>query len=129
MSSDQKHHEEVVYGLFRQLEEILNSSEQAIYIYLDDIHRICNDRFASLLGYDSSEEWTKKEDFADLVADSKSLQNLNSAYQDAILKKIGSTINVKWKKKSKDTVETTVIIVPISYEQHLLTLQFISEKK
>lgn len=128
MSSDQKHHEEVIFGLYRQLEQIFVSSEQAVYLYLDDIHKFCNGRMASLLGYSSPEEWMKIENFMDTVA-LRSQSTLMSAYQDAMEKKVGSTISVRWKKKSGGTVDTTVIIVPIPYQEHLLALHFISEKK
>ena len=38
---------------------------------------------------------------------------------------VASTINVLWRKKSAGTVETTVILVPISYKGHLFALHFV----
>ena len=57
MSSEQKHHEELVNGVYSQLKQILDSSEQAIYLYLDDTHKVCNKKFATLLGYASPEDY------------------------------------------------------------------------
>lgn len=56
MGSEQKHHEELANGFYNQLKQIFDSSEQAIYLYLDDNHKVCNKKFASLLGYNSPEE-------------------------------------------------------------------------
>ena len=51
---DSAHHEELVNGLYNQMKKILDSSEQPIFIYLDDNHKICNQRFAAFLGYKSA---------------------------------------------------------------------------
>jgi PAS domain-containing protein len=59
--SEQKHHEEFVEGLHKQLKEIFDSSKQAIYLYLDDNHKVCNKKFAEMQGFSSPEEWAKVE--------------------------------------------------------------------
>jgi PAS domain-containing protein len=48
---------ELIEGVRHQLKDILESSKQAIYVYLDDTHKLCNQRFATLLGYGSTREW------------------------------------------------------------------------
>src|SRR5659263_402828 len=52
---------------------------------------------------------------------------LISAYRNAMEDKIGSDIEVSWKKKTGESVKTKVIIVPISYMGELLALHFISK--
>lgn len=47
--SQAKHHEELVSGLADQMKQILDSSEQSMYIYLDDVYKMCNSKFAELL--------------------------------------------------------------------------------
>ena len=37
---EQKHHEELVKGISEQMKPVLAKSEQAIYIYLDDNHKV-----------------------------------------------------------------------------------------
>jgi len=39
---------ELIEGVRHQLKDILESSKQAIYVYLDDTHKLCNQRFATL---------------------------------------------------------------------------------
>ena len=131
MSSEQ-HHEELVRGLHDQLKQVFDSSEQGIYLYLDDVHRVCNGRFASMLGYSSPEEWARMEltekSFPELFADAGSQERLVSAYWDAIKRMVGSAIDVSWKRKAGGKVDTKVILVPLSYQEHLFALHFISEK-
>ena len=129
MSSEQKHHEELVNGFHSQLKQIFDSSEQAIYLYLDDTHKICNKKYASLLGYNSPEEWAKIENPLETTVDKTSQQAMVSAYGDAMEKMVGSKIDIKMKKKSGSAVNATVIMVPVAYQGHLFALHFISEKK
>jgi PAS domain-containing protein len=122
------HHEELVKGFLEQSKTIFDSSRQGVYLYLDDAHKTCNKNFAALLGYKSVAEWEKQEGpFTALFADGKSQKSLVSAYQNAMEKLIGSTINVTWKRKDGKRVKTTVILVPMSYRGHLFALHFISK--
>ena len=126
MESEQLHHEELIAGISKQMKSILGSSQQAVYIYLDNIHKVCNRKFATLLGYRSPEEWAKVEDAFEVFVDQGSQETLASAYNQAMEKLIPSTILVTWKKKMGGTVGTTVVLVPIAYEDHLFALHFIS---
>jgi len=120
-------HEELLKGVYGQLEEIFEESKQAIYVYLDDHHMIYNQRFATLLGYKSIEELSKvNEPFMEAFVMDKSQEILVHAYQHAMEDKIGSDIEVSWKKKTGESVKTKVIMVPISYMGELLALHFIS---
>ena len=93
-------HEELIKGVYEQLKEIFEGSKQAIYIYYDDNYKICNQRFASLLGYKSIEEWSAvNEPFPQAFVKDESQEVLVSAYRNAMEDKIGSDIEVSWKKK------------------------------
>ena len=122
-----KHHEQLIKGISEQLKSILKGSKQAVYIYMDNSHNVCNGKFARLLGYNSSAELGKVgKSFLDAFVAPKSQKNIVNAYRDAMEKKIGSTIKVTWKKKTGGTVDTTVILVPIAYDGHLFALHFVS---
>jgi len=126
MTSEQHHHKELIEGISKQMKSILDSSQQAVYIYLDDIHKVCNEKFASLLGYRSPEEWAKVEDAFEAFVDQGSQETLASTYHQAMEKIIPANIKVTWIKKSGGTVATSVVLVPIAYEDHLFALHFIS---
>ena len=119
-------HEELIAGISKQMKSVLDSSQQAVYIYLDNIHKVCNKKFASLLGYSSPEEWAKVEDAFEEFVDRGSQETLVNAYNQAMEKYIPSSIKVTWKKKSGGTVATSVMLVPIEYDDHLFALHFIS---
>ena len=129
LNSDQKHHEELVEGFHSQLKEIFNSSKQGVYLYLDDNHKVCNKKFAEMLGFGSPEEWAKVENPLDVGVEKTSQATMVSAYQDAMEKMIGSKIDVTLKKKKGSTFNASVIMVPVAYQGHMFALHFISEKK
>ncbi len=47
-------HSEVLSRFVDEMREILDQSSQGIYVYLDDSHKACNERFAEMLGYHSA---------------------------------------------------------------------------
>ncbi len=126
MDHDQ-HHEHLIQSITEEYQDVLENSEQGVYIYLNDANKVCNKNFATLLGYDSEDEWAKiDESFPDAFVDESSQSILISSYQDAIEKRIGSTNEITWKKKDESTVNSTVILVPIVHKGHLFALHFVS---
>lgn len=126
---DHHNHAELLDGFLREQKDVFDSSTQGMYAFLDDVSRVCNEKFATLLGYESPEEWAKvdvKGSFPNVFVDEKSQETLVTAYQNAMEKMMGSTVKVTWKKKTGGTVDTTVILVPVVYEGHAIALHFVS---
>ncbi|HLC74180.1 MAG TPA: hypothetical protein VJH20_06110 [Candidatus Nanoarchaeia archaeon] len=120
-------HEEILNWASKEFDEILNDSEQAIYIYVCDKHKLCNKIFSSMLGYDSPEDWAMKEE---MLSDAKDEDQeiLVSAYRDAMEKKIGSAIEISWKSKNEGHfIKTKVILVPLSYNGEIFAIHFITK--
>ena len=123
------HHGDLVEGISKQLDRIISNSEQGIYIYLDDKHKMCNSRFSSLLGYRSPDEWAKVEkSFPEAFVHYDSQKTLILAYQDAMEKMKASAISVTWNKRTGGTVDTSVLLVPMVYQNHMFAIHFVSNK-
>jgi len=127
VTESEAHHEDLMAGFLDQIRVVFESSEQPMYLYLDDTHKACNQRLASLLGYKTPQEWARVPEFTDLVAE-KSVETLVTAYRSAMERKIGSTIRVAWKRRFGGTVDTDVILVPVAYKEHLFALHFVSPR-
>ena len=120
------HHEEIIQGFYKQFKTVFDNSGQAMYIYLDDVHKLCNKKFAELLGYDSAQEWASGDkSFTMEFVDEKSRHTLVNAYSAAMEKVIGSAFPVTWKTKTGKKVNSQVILVPVEHEKHLLALHFV----
>lgn len=130
MTHDHHHghsHRDLLDEFIAEIRPLLDESQQGIYVYFDDNLKVCNEKFATLLGYGSADEWAAMEgSFPSLFVDDGSQDTLIGAFQKAMQSLAGSTIPVKWKKKSGGTADSTVILVPISYKGHLFALHFVA---
>ena len=124
---EQQHHEELVKGITEQMKPVLEKSEQAIYIYLDDNHKVCNKKFADLLGYKSPREWADADaPLSDVVEEDQ--QGVINAYMSASEKMVASTIEVRVKNiKTGKIVKTRMIIAPVGHAGHIFTTHFFSK--
>lgn len=126
MEDSKELHEEILSWVGKEFKDIFENSQQAIYVYICDAHRTCNKKFLSMLGYDSLEEWTSKEEMlSDLVEEDQ--EKLVGAYRNAMENFVGSSQNLAWKnKKSGKLVKTNVILVPLMYSGESFALHFIT---
>jgi carbohydrate-binding DOMON domain-containing protein len=125
MVSPEEHHEIVVKGLYEQMKPVFDSSEQPIFLYLDDNHKACNSKFAKMLGFKSPQEWAETPSVLGVSVAEKSREIVTNAYWDAMKKKIASTIQVTWMKKDGGTFNSTVILVPMFFDGHMFSVHFV----
>jgi hypothetical protein len=125
--TEQEHHVELINGIAEQMKILLKESERAIYIYLDDSHKVCNKKFAGLLGYKSPREWADAEaPLSDVVKDDQ--KKVINAYMNASEKGIASSIDVKMTNvKTQEILKINMIIAPTIYEGHIFTVHFLSK--
>ena len=124
--NEHEHHEAVIADLAEELGELLATSAQGIYLYLDDVHKLCNEQFSSLLGYPSPDAWAMvRESFPVAFVAPGSQQTLVSAYLDAMEGGRAAALPVTWVTASGETVDSSVILVPFPFRRHLLALHFV----
>lgn len=125
--TEDKHHEGLIKGISNQMEPVLEKSTQAIYIYLDDTHKVCNKKFANMLGYESPKEWADTDaPLADVVEEDQPA--VVDAYMNASMKMMASTSEVRFKNvKNGKTIKTQMIITPVGHAGHVFTVHFFSK--
>ena len=124
----QKRHQHALKGLQIQLKNMLDT-QQGMYVYLDDQHKLCNAAFAKLLGYSSPAQWAQQQGpFLESLVYGRSQQQLAIAYTQATDKKIASSVPITWKRKNGKTVSTMCILVPIRYDGLQFVIHFITKK-
>jgi hypothetical protein len=126
MQTTEEYHEEIVNGLYEQMKPILEKSEQPIFIYLDDNHKACNEKFASMLGFKSPQEWAEKQGFLEVYVTEKSRETLSTAYWNSMQKMVASTIPMTWMKKDGAPLDSTMILVPMFFEGHTFSVHFVT---
>jgi hypothetical protein len=122
---NEQHHEELIKGVAREQKLILDESPQAIYIYLDDTHKVCNKKFADLLGYKSPGAWAKMDaPLSDVLE--KDQPKVIDAYEKASEKLTASKIEISLKNvKTGKIIKTGMVTVPIVYNDHVFVLHFL----
>jgi hypothetical protein len=125
-SKDEEHHQELVKGLYEQMKPVLDGSEQPMFIYLDDNHKACNEKLASMLGYKSPSELAEKRGFLEIHVAEKSRETLSTAYWNAMNKMSASTIQLTWTKKGGAMFDSTMILAPIFFQGHLFSVHFVT---
>lgn len=107
-------------------ERLFEESEQPIYIQIDEKEKICNEKFAKFLGFESAEALESDEKNFPIYYVRESTQStiLNS-YYEASEHRAGAVSDITWKKIDGTFVKTDVITVPIPFEEHMLILNFI----
>jgi len=110
-----------------QLRSLFEESGQAIYLYLDDHNKVCNKRFADLLGYPTPEAWAAVHtSFPAAFVSPSSRETLVDAFQVALNDGVATSIAVTWTKKDGKTVGSDVILVPIDVDGTRLALHFVT---
>jgi hypothetical protein len=120
------HHEELVNGIAEQMKPILDGSKQAVYIYLDDEHKVCNQKMADLVGMKSAREWAEAEaPLADVVEEDQPA--VIKAYENASVKmKAGHLAIGIHNSQTGKIVKTDMVVVPVAYMGHVFTMHFLS---
>ena len=123
----EEHHIELIQGIAKEFKRILDKSEQAIYIYLDDTHKVCNKKFADLLGYKSAKEWADTDaPLADVIEEDQ--QSVIDAYMNASEKMAASATEVRFKNvKTGKIMKTDMLIAPIGNAGHVFTIHFFNK--
>lgn len=121
-------HEAALNALKKDNAKLFAGSNQAIYVYCCDSHKLCNKRFSDMLGYKSPEQWAAVEQpFTEAFVEPKSRGALVSAYRAAMEEGVASSLKVTWKTKTGGSLKTNVILAPLKYGGELLALHYISK--
>ncbi len=124
----EEHHEHLMKELTEQFEPMFANSPQAIYLYLDDTHKICNQTFADMLGYKSIAEWVAYETPVGDI-DEEDRDKVIEAYGEASQNMKASVLKAKISTKDGKEIKTSIIMTPFTYKGEVFVLHFISEEK
>lgn len=121
------HHEHLIEEIAKQFDPVLSKSPQGIYIYLDDEHKICNQKFADMLGYKSVQEWVENQYPVDDVAEEDQDKGIK-AYTEASQQFKAGSFEGSFVRKDGKKISVEVIMAPVTYKEEVFVIHFISEK-
>ena len=127
MAHDQ-HHEHLVQEITEQFEPVLSGSPQGVYIYLDDAHKICNKKFADMLGYASVAEWVANEEPVGDVEE-EDQDKVIDAYGEASRNFKASKVSFLLVRKDGKKIKVDGIMAPVTHKGEVFVIHFVSEEK
>ena len=124
-----RQHEEWLAAIAEQLAPIFDNSKEGVYVYLDDRHKICNERLAKMWGYTSAAEWSATPDFLESFVDTQPDRvQVSTTYHQHVHRELTAyslRYTVRRKDGRKIRVESST--VPFALDGQLFAYAFVRE--
>lgn len=120
-------HEEVIDALGRQLAPVLENSPDGVYLWLDEVHKTCNEHLARMFGW-SVEEWRATSSFLDTFVAEEDRAEFSWNYRNSVAA-LSNPVMFRFRALRKDgsTFEAETVMIPLSYEGHAIAYHFVRE--
>ncbi len=124
-----RQHEEWLADIAAALAPVFDNSREGVYVYLDDRHKICNERLAKLLGYGSAAEWAAAPDFLEsFVATHTDRVRVSETYHRNVHRQL-TAYRLRYDVKRKDgrRIRIEADTVPYAHDGQLFAYAFVRE--
>ncbi len=122
-------HVKILRELSEQFQPLFQKSLEGIYLYIDEVHKICNDRFARMLGLTVA-EWEAMEGFVNKHAAPEDQETIVNNYNKHIHQTL-TPVRFRFKAIRKDgtrfNAETDMI--PFPWRGEMIALHYVREVK
>jgi PAS domain S-box-containing protein len=120
-------HETALAELAGHFKPVFEQSPDGVYLWLDEQHKVCNQRLAAMFGYDVR-EWQEVDDFADtFIADeSRSLYVWHYKHQVGGLQ-YPVSFRFRGKRKDGSTFDAETDMIPLTYAGHVVAYHFVRQ--
>ncbi len=122
-------HVKILRELSEQFKPLFEKCPEGVYLYIDERHKICNERFAKMLGLTVA-EWEKMEGFVNKHTAEKDVDLIVNNYNEHIrqtLTPVRFRFNAIRKDGSSFNAETDMI--PFPWRGEMLAFHFVREVK
>ena len=129
--SSQKHdaeeHEQILREMEEQLGPVFDSSPVGVYLYVTDVHKICNERMARMHGM-TVEEWRNTPTFLnDFIAEEdREMYARNYQHHVAGLRH-PVTFRFRGLRKDGSTFAAETDMIPLCWHGHPVAYHFVRE--
>ncbi len=122
-------HEDMVQELAEQFQPILQKSPDGVYLWLDESHKVCNERLARMFGL-TVEEWRDTQPFLTAFVAEEDQQLFSWNYWNRVATSaFPVTFRFRGRRKDGSTFVAETDMVPISWRGHPVAYHFVREIK
>jgi PAS domain S-box-containing protein len=120
-------HEDIVSELAEHFRPILDNTPDGVYLWLDEDHKICNDRLAKLFGY-TVQEWSDQEPFLSSFVAEEDRQLYLWNYQNRVADlAFPVTFRFRGRRSDGSTFAAETDMIPIAYKGHVIAYHFVRQ--
>ena len=124
-------HEHVKFlkELSEQFQPLFKNSGEGIYLYIDEVHKICNDRLAKMFGL-TVKEWETLEGFVNQhVAEADVEMFVNNYHKHIHQSLTPARFRFKGVRKDGSTFNAETDMIPFPFGGEMLAFHFVREVK
>jgi PAS domain S-box-containing protein len=97
-----------------------------MYVWLDEEHWVCNQRFADLLGYDSPDELNDTPNFLQRMVHADDQQHFSWNYWNRVQALVSpTTFRFRGIRKDGSTFQAETDMIPLTYGGHTFAYHFV----
>jgi PAS domain S-box-containing protein len=119
-------HEVATKELAEHLGPLFDASPDGVYVWLDEEHWVCNQRFAELLGYDSPEELNDTPKFLQRMVHEEDQQHFSWNYWNRVQAlAFPTTFRFRGTRKDGSAFQAETDMIPFTYGGHTFAYHFV----
>ena len=119
-------HEVATKELAEHLQPLFDASPDGVYVWLDEEHWICNQRFADLLGYDSPDELNDSPNFLQRMVHEDDQQHFSWNYWNRVQAlAFPTTFRFRSTRKDGSVFQAETDMIPFTYGGHTFAYHFV----
>jgi PAS domain S-box-containing protein len=119
-------HEVATKELAEHLQPLFDASPDGMYVWLDEEHWVCNQRFADLLGYDSPDELNDTPSFLQRMVHEDDQQHFSWNYWNRVQAlAFPTTFRFRGMRKDGSTFQAETDMIPLTYGGHTFAYHFV----
>jgi PAS domain S-box-containing protein len=119
-------HEVATQELAEHLRPIFESSPDGVYVWLDERHWICNERFARMFGYDSPDELNDTLYLLQRIVHEEDQEQFSWAYWNRVQAlSFPTVIRFRGVRKDGSVVQAESDMIPLPFGGHTFAYHFV----
>ena len=120
-------YEAIIQELAEQFRPVMEQSPDGVYLWLNEAHKVCNQRLASLFGH-TAEEWNTTEPFLDNFVAEEDRRIFSWNYHNRVAAlAFPVTFRFRGLRKDGSTFSAETDMIPISYRGHAVAYHFVRQ--
>ena len=122
-------HVKILQELEVQFRPLFENSPEGVYLYIDDVHKICSERFAKMFGL-KVKEWEAMDDFVNKHIAKEDVEKTVNFYHQHIHQKLTPVrFQLTGVRKDGSRFKAETDMIPFPWRGEMLAFHFFREVK